>query len=470
MKHHRPLRNALRSLPVLALASAASLGALTVASTAAMTVTQDGSIDQLILRDGRIIQGTIDKETPDTVSIFISVGSIRSASSTEFKKSDILTIVRGAAATPPETTINADDESNILAPTRDQFSADTNLVYHIKLDGWFGRDVNVSPIKQAVEAAKRLQPDYILIEVNNNWSRFGQDFGDDRSRFDEFSIADEIEPLLRQNLETHWEKPPQTVVWVKNAMAGAAFIPFFSPNIYFSSEGRMGGIGDLGDMFQGVGDQVVVDKQRSLRLARAIGMAAANGYDEHIIRAMTWRKYVLYYTLEGGRPVYHTEPVPGAELLTDDGEEDNKDTIEQLARSEGNDVLTLRAETAKKLGISKGTADTIEDVMFHLGILDSYQIESDTSERVLNRWSDAIDRLERDIPRMFQEFQQIQVGGDYNERKRARGQQINILNRIISQVVRYEESLAFSRIGVPPVDQMRVIIENIRLQQMADRP
>jgi hypothetical protein len=461
----------LATAPCLALSAGAAFSVATlIASPAIAAVAQDAT-DQIIFRDGRIVKGIIDSETETSVSIFVMVGSIRGATATVYQKSDILSVVRGAAG---ETTVDSDPGSieadDVLVPTRDAFSPDRKVVYHIKLDGWFGRDVNVTPLKQAVEAARKLEPDYLLIEVNNTWGRFGQDLGDDRNSFDQFGIADEMEPLLRQNLVTHWEKKPEVVVWVKNAMAGAAFIPFFSPNVYFSSNGRMGGIGDLGDLFEGVGDQVVVDKQRSLRLARAIGMAAANQYDENIIRAMTWRKFVLYYTMEGGKPVYHTAATPGAELLTDDGEGSNADNDEQKVRGEGNDVLTLRAEIAQKLGVSKGTADSVEDIMFFLGIVDNYELVADAPERIMDRWSSAIDRLERDIPRMFREFNEINVQGDYNERKRARGQQINMLRKIISQVERYQESLAFSRIGVPPVDQLRVLIERIRLQQLADQP
>ncbi|RMH12540.1 MAG: hypothetical protein D6695_06310, partial [Planctomycetota bacterium] len=413
-------------------------------------------------RDGRIVKGILDEETDETVSIFVVVGTIRSAVPTVFQKSEILSVIRGSGE-----SIEADEPE--VAPQSEQpdesAAADRKLVYHIKLDGWFGRDFNVTPLSQAVDAAKPLGVDYLLIEIDNRWR-----FNEEQGRFDELMIAKNLEPILRQNLQVHWDHPPEVIMWVKNAMGGAAFIPFFSPNIYFASDGRMGGIGDLGDMFEGVGDEVVRDKQKSLRLAWAKSIAIPNGYDERLIEAMTWRSYVLYYTMEGGRPVYHTEPVPGAELLTDDGEGENADTDVQLVRGEGNDVLTLRAELAQKLGVSKGTADSIEDIMFYLGILDNYELIDDKPERILSRWSDTIDRLEREIPKMFREFNEIQVQGDYNERKRARGAQINILKKIIALTERYEESLQWSRIGVPPVDQLRVMIESIRLQQIADRP
>lgn len=456
----------LLALGSLGLVAGASLPATAASWAGASAATAGEELDQIIFRDGRIIRGVIDKETDETVSIYVVVGTIRGAVPTVYNRSEILSIVRGSgeAAAPGGEAPKVE-----RTPDRPKESAGANrkVVYHIKLDGRLGRDFNVTPLQEAVDAAKPLEPDYLLVEVDNLW-RFGESAKE--GHFDEFQIADALEPVLRQNIQNHWEKKPELVVWVKNAMGGAAFIPFFTPNVYFASNGRMGGIGDLGDLFEGVGDEVVRDKQKSLRLARAKGMAIPNGYDPRIVEAMTWRSYTLYYRMEGGKPVYYTEPVPGAELLTDDGEGENEDTMEQRVRGEGNDALTLRTELAQKLGISKGTADTIEDLMWQLGILDNYELVEDKPERIFERWSSAIDRLEVELPKMYREFEEIQVTGDYNQRKRARGAKMNILKKMIREIERYSESLQFSRIGLPPVEQLRVMIEQLRLQQLADRP
>lgn len=424
-------------------------------------------LDQIIFRDGKIVKGVIEKETEETVSLFVVVGTIRGTVATVYQKRDVLSIIRGSG----EKTTASQGETTEIRPavqTPDESAASNKkIVYHIKLDGQLGRDFNVTPLRDAVDAAKSMEPDYLLIEVDNLW-RFGDSAKE--GHFDEFRVADELEPVLRQNIQSHWQKRPQLVVWVKNAMGGAAFIPFFTSNVYFASDGRMGGIGDLGDLFGSMGDEVVRDKQKSLRLARAKGMAIPNGYDERLVEAMTWRSYVLYYTMEGGKPKYHTEPVPGAELLTDSGEGEFEDTMQQRVRGEGNDALSLKAELAQKLGVSKGTADSVEDLMFYLGILDNYELVSDRPERIMKRWSDTIDRLEQEIPALFREFNEINVGGDYDQRKQARGARMNILRKIIQRVERYQESLQWSRIGVPPLDQLRVMMEQIRLQQIADRP
>lgn len=440
----------------------------TMAAPSGAVVRVAEELDQIIFRDGRIIKGVVDKETDDSVSIFVVVGTIRSSVASVYQKSDILSVVRGTGEKTEAGPGKSEDKTEVADPQpRESANSNKKIVYKITLDGYLGRDFNVTPIRDAVDAARALEPDYLLIELDNRWR-----FGDDTriGNFDEFGIADDIEPILRQDIQTHWKKQPQLVMWVKNAMGGTAFIPFFTSNVYFTSDGRMGGIGNLGDLFGTMGDEVVRDKQKSLRLARAKGMAIPNGYDPRVVEAMTWRTYVLYYTMEGGKPVYHTEPVPGAELLTDDGEGDNEDTMEQRVRGEGNDVLTLKAELAQKLGISKGTADTVEDLMYYLGILDNYELVEDKADRIMDRWTDTIDRLEQELPRMYREYDEIQVTGDYNQRKQARGAKMNILKKIIQKVDRYEESLQFTRMAIPSPAQMRITIEQLRLEQAADRP
>lgn len=462
----------MRNATLLAICGAAVIAgnsAPVLAASSAATVRVAEELDQIIFRDGRIIKGIVDKETDDTVSMFVVVGTIRSSVATVYQKSDILSVVHGTGEKTDAKPGKSEDKAEAADPQpRESANSNKKIVYKITLDGYLGRDFNVTPIRDAVDAARPLEPDYLLIELDNRWR-----FGDDTriGNFDEFGIADDIEPILRQDIQTHWKKQPQLVVWVKNAMGGAAFIPFFTPNVYFASDGRMGGIGNLGDLFGSMGDEVVRDKQKSLRLARAKGMAIPNGYDPRIVEAMTWRTYVLYYTMEGGKPVYHTEPVPGAELLTDDGEGENQDTMEQRVRGEGNDVLTLKAELAQKLGVSKGTADTVEDLMYYLGILDNYELVEDKSDRIMDRWTDTIDRLEQELPRMYREYDEIQANaGDYNQRKQARGAKMNILKKILQKVDRYEESLQFTRMAIPSPAEMRVAIERLRLEQAADRP
>ena len=91
----------------------------------------------------------------------------------------------------------------------------------------------------------------------------------------------ELDTMLadRVNLGGEFKTKPRMVAWVNKATGGAAFFPFLFKEIYFTSDGKMGGLGALESMFGGVGDEAVRQKQRSLRLGRAKGLAAKGGHD-----------------------------------------------------------------------------------------------------------------------------------------------------------------------------------------------
>jgi hypothetical protein len=255
-------------------------------------------------------------------------------------------------------------------------------------------------------------------------------------------------------------------------MAGAAFLPFSCRDIYFFSDGKMGGIGHLDKIFDGVGDEVARQKQYSLRLTRAEGLAIAGGYDPRIVRAMAWTEYVLSVRFEGGRPVF-IEGQPerdGDILLANNGRDDaQKDTIEALARGEGKNVLTLKADIALKLGVSKGTADSVSDLMYLLGISRNHEILKTQSDQIMKAWRDGIDNAKRSLRRLARDFEQVQVGGDYRERTAARGRQIRIIEEMQNIIKRYEEAFDPRSIGVPDWNTLNILKEQIKLAQLADR-
>jgi hypothetical protein len=346
----------------------------------------------------------------------------------------------------------------------------------LELTGLFGEDISETPIRDALKDARRHEPDVLLVVMDNDWSLrriagLDIDLPEDVVELDTLDRAADIATIFREEIPRTWDKQPRLVFWVKNAMGGAAILPFVAPEIYFHSEGKMGGIGHLSRMLGGTGDEVVRQKMYSAMLSRVTGLAIAGGYDQRIVRAMTWTEYVLSVRFEGGRPVL-IEGYPegdGDILLADDGKDDRKDTIQALARGEGNDVLTLKPDMALKLGVSKGTADTLQDLMSLLGIARNHQILDGQAARIMKGWRDELDRNKRELRRKWQDFAQIQVGGDYNERRRARGRQISLLEEMQGIIRRYEEAFDPRSLGVQTWEWMNIAKEQIRMQQMADR-
>ncbi len=434
--------------------------------------------DTLIMRNGTVLTGKILSETPS--SLKFSGLSHGIAYESEFQKADILEIKRGALAEAPAAP-SADPGATPKAgdPKPAPPAQDKKIVYLIDLEGKFGEDITQTPLRGAIRDARKQNAEYIIIRLNNDWRAEGdfEDLPDDAAAFDELFRAEDLMPVFMTDLPKEWEgqKPPQVVFLVEQAMGGACFLPMICPTIYFTPEARMGGVGNLTRLFGSTGDELVRQKQYSLRLAHAEGWANVGGYDYRLLGALCRTEDVLSVSFEGGRPVYHARmpETPGELLLTDDGKEINEDNIEALARGEGNDVLTLNAKLAQDLLVSKGTCRNVDEVIDALGIARSADKTYGRSKQIMEGWTESVRQAKKNIIRLLQEFTDIQVAGEYPARTKARGQKIRKIQEVISILERYDESLTGrwrGQNGIPGLDQLLLIIEQLRVQQMADKP
>lgn len=425
------------------------------------SVSQD-ELDKIVLRNGRVIEGEILSETATEVRLNVVVAGI-SAPAT-YKRSDILEIVRAERLELVDEEATPAHED--LGGTTPVISASKNApsVYLIRLEGEFGRDISPTPVRDAVAAAQREQPDFLVVYLNNRWGDHGHELPDDyQTTFDWFSVAERLVPIFTREIELNWEKQPYLVFWVRNAMGGAAFLPFVADEIYFHPQGRMGGVGTLEQMFEGVGDEVVRQKQRSLRLAMAQGLAIAGGYDHRLVTAMARRSYVLSYDIAGN--LYERMPErPGEFVLTDNGEGENRDTMRQLVTGEGNDVLTLRADSAQKLGVSKGTALDVDELLEHMGILRNHVLVDGRSDQILSNWSRNVAQAERQLPRLWEDFNGVQGGGTVREQRQAIGTRIRYLQEMQNLYRRYGEAFNPFSEGVPNITDLELRIEQLRMQ------
>lgn len=354
-------------------------------------------------------------------------------------------------------------------------------VYSFTADGWFGKDISFTPLTEAMDEARSLDADYIIIKVDVDWFQRGdpleQELSDDSGIFDIFGIRP-IRPVFTEEALEVWDEKPQIVFWVKNAMGSAAFLPFLADTMYFHPEGRIGGIRGVYLQFR-TGDEVVKEKLVAASLATAKGMVIASGYEPKLIEAMARGDYTLSYRLEGGRPVYlEREPQSTDEfLLTNNAlDESRQDSIQDLARGRGKNWLTLDEETARVLGVSKGTVSTIDDLLFELGIARNYEMVGD-GDRIMNSWADSIERTEKALDRLWREYSEIQVDADeWSERRRQRGQQRAKLAQMIGLLERYKEAIVPYHIDVfrnfrspeQLISEFRRRLQRLDLEQLAD--
>ncbi|MGQ0627844.1 MAG: hypothetical protein ACT4PL_07060 [Phycisphaerales bacterium] len=373
------------------------------------------------------------------------------------------------AAKPAEAAATAD------APTR---------VYLINLRGELGLDVTVTPFKAALKDARENKADVLVIRIDTAFSfnrKAVEEYRDDQAgqSFNQLETVRELETLFTDAIrdDASWKcntptGKPRLVMWVNKALGGSAFMPWVSPEIYFTSSGLLGGVGDMERMFRS-GDFDPIMKQLSLRLARAKSLAEKGGYDPRLIEAMTWTSFVLSVSYVGGNPVYY-ESEQGDELLTDDGngQAGRADTMEAIMRHQGNDALTLDAAKAYKLRISKGTVDRLEDLAAELDIARNYVEIKGKSDKIFKEWSEKATKAQAEFADLARELQRTPIEGNTpGDRNRGRAKQLSILNKLKDIVRKYRESINPAQLGSPDqIDsQLDLRIEQIKQQMRLDR-
>lgn len=456
------------------LAGGLSLGVAVVAAgalvaPAAAAVSAEASalaLDKLVLRNGKIIEGEILSENSTEVRFNVIVAGI-SAPAT-FKKSQIIEIIRGDADPAPDADDRADspigEDTKSEAPLISA-STDAPRVCVINLKGEFGKAISPTPVREAVQAARKEEPDFLIVHLDTQWiidNHIGQDY--EQEVFDVFFVAQKLEPIFTKEIDREWEKVPHVVFWVGNAMGGAAFLPFMADEIYMEPDGRIGGIGTLEQMFEGRGDEIVRQKQRSLRLARAQGLAIANGYDYRLINALAQRSYVLSFNVDSGEMFERMPESTNEKLLTDDGKDDRIDSMNQLVRGTGNDVLTIKADIARQLGLSSGTASDLNELLELLGILRNHVMIEGKSDRILETWAKNVADAQARVRSLYREFNEVQVGGTPADARRALSTRKSILKRIQGLFRMYGESFDPFGEGIGNITNLETQIEEIDIQ------
>lgn len=441
------MRLALGAVAVGVLAPGAS-GAETAKPAAAEKAAAAKQHDVVTFRNGRVVEGEVLSEDGATVRMRVVVAGI--STETTYNKAEILSITRaerpaapaakdaaakaatpapGSAAPAASATPAPGGATPEATPTP---AADGAKVVLLTLKGQFGLEVSQSPIKRALEDAATLDADAVVVKVDSTQ--------DERVGFNGLFRAEKILPVFEEAIA----KGQRVVFWVKSAQVGAAFLPFVSREIYFMSDGRMGGIGTLQDF--NIGDKRVNEKQISLRLGHAEGVAIAGGYAPELVRAMARADYWLSVKFEGGEPLYKCDLAPptdeekanGWTVLSDNGEGNNKDSESDEVRGTANDVLNLNAEWAQRLRVSKGTADDLDALVFQMGLGTQYTKAEGRGQKILDEWATRVKEARDNFRRTRERVEKMQAKPD-EDPETFIGRRINGLREMRSILATYEE-------------------------------
>ncbi|MCH8270459.1 MAG: hypothetical protein IH985_04510, partial [Planctomycetes bacterium] len=113
-----------------------------------------------------------------------------------------------------------------------------------------------------------------------------------------------------------------------------------------------------------------------------------------------------------------------------------------------------------------------DDLLFELEIHRTYVLIDGRAEDIMKQWRDGMHDYPRSLRRLWIEFEQIAVRGDFNERKKGRGAKMGKLRQIKRLCQKFIEAIDPRQVppeGYPPISQVNLMIEVFKLQQLADQ-
>ncbi|MFI4854884.1 MAG: hypothetical protein ACIAQF_07915 [Phycisphaerales bacterium JB065] len=490
-------KNALLVLTLGAMMTAATPAPLFVPTSAAVMLQDSNDAEQtedlVIFVNGRVVRGDILEETDTTIIMNVRIGSMP-AVKTVYEKDQILEIQRDV----PRETDGQDGDAggsggeagtSAVIPEKntrgEDINEDTTLFYVAKLDGVFERDLTETPLRQLFKDIDETFDDLVEVPSGSGGSKFivdekvrdkhvvvlKIDATTDYQGFDGLFTAERVTPIFKDELQ----KGRRIVFWVDRALGGVAFVPWLSSEMYVTPDSTMGLAGDLDDF--DIGDELVNLKQISLRMGHAEGIVVYGGYGRlgvAIIQAMARGQYWFAVRLTGVEPEFYISvDKPGPEimanpqwiLLSDNGQDEYEDDPD--ATLYGNDTLILRDDILLKLGIADGVASSVEDIAMSMRVFRNYAVlENTQADRILDRWSEEVQRAMINFQRIFAEARQVPVGIGDDALMAALGRQQRLLRQARGILTRYAEVLdqdgnIRAEIDVM-IEQIRARMRNLR--------
>lgn len=382
--------------------------------------------DVIKLRDGSTLSGEIVKEADAYLYIRVKIGSIEQERF--ILKADIIDITRDAIdseaeAQPQEQDQQTQQDDALISSTATRVAFLRTSIMETGADmvGPFLNGTEMSKsVQKWLELPESQQPDVVVLIIDSGGG----------------AVA-EMEAIV-QAIHVEMKEHFRPIAWIKQAYSGAAFTAMNCEEIVFMEDGAMGGnVMWFGNGTAGTGEAF----QEMLEIGREV--SANGGINPLVMWAMQ-----MFMTLS-------------ADINPETGEVTWYDTDQgEFIVSREDEVLTLNAYQAEKFGISKGTADTKQELMDVLGIEEWVEVGQDVNEQYID-FLDGVLTAQNRISEFYRKFS-IALGiaqSPANEREFR--QQIRVARSHISRIrtlARRAPSLQkYGVNGVPAIDNQQPI-------------
>jgi len=399
--------------------------------------------DVLYMNDLRELRGQIISETPSEIVFEFVDRKLNLRSKLTIKKADIAKIVRDIPLATPESapaTGSAGSHTGAASGTASgvaksdetpassygikraaDISEHTKRIYVVPMDGQMGTDVNAEVYEEVVSDIRAQNPDYLIIKLRSRdtedrlYTRWGREeqSANDSEFLDRYR---ELVSLFRDELRDI----PQ-VVWIEDSEGISSVIAMAWPDMYMMPGARLGGLARAAGNFLGVKDDFnTLGKYREAYMAWLKGFAEYGGYDLKLLDAMVRPEFLLSASWKG-RNVDWTLDANGEYLV--DGSEDF--------------TVAFRAKSAEDFGISKGTAETLDDLALLLGVREYVVLDSQAQahfDKYKEDWRRVLDQCQT----LWNDHTQFLGWATGEDTVRYLGRAKDCLEKIVAAIDRYE--------------------------------
>ncbi|MFG0275375.1 MAG: hypothetical protein ACF8QF_09995 [Phycisphaerales bacterium] len=336
------------------------------------------SADRVVMKDGRVFEGTITKETRTSVTIDAVVANIQTTMT--LSKREIESIEKGPApsAAPAPTQTREREPARELrrdrTPTRSRraTSGESARYIVVPIHGVFGEDIAPPGVADAIQFAARRNIDHVVFHIDSpggyTWA------------------ADAIVEAMVEAKDSM-----RLIAYIDDAISASIWVVFGCDEV-FVAPGATIGAAVTYSKDNTTGATEVDQKLNSALAAKIAGMAERTGRSGVIARAMFLPE----------AEAYAVEVAPGEHEIVDR----HPGGREAVTRIDGSDtVLTLTGDEAIKWGLAQ-PAEGIDRIGRALG-LDGWTKHNDYGEAAMRKAGEALARGEGNVPMLYERLKAI---------------------------------------------------------------
>lgn len=402
------------------------------------------SEDIISLDDGRTLRGKIISETDDEIVFELidrdKAGKVRSRAKLTLDKSKVVGIERGIAlkttapapatgpAQPAAKPAADDDAASADEAKPDQGAQTTGestdaslpLIYVVPMKRQMGTDVSPDIYKEVVEDIKTQKPALIVFQMNckdDNELMTEQGVNRDKMGLAMFDEYRELVNLLKDDLRD----VPQ-VMWVNDATGVAAMFAMAWSDLYMTSSARLGGM-DFIIKLTGASswsDKDVRAKMEAAMYGYINGFLEYGKYPVQLGQSMIVPKFMLSASFVG-RDVKWMLDDSGHYVVDDDDEA----------------VVSFNARKAENLGVSDGTIDQLDDLVFLLGFRE-YRTDQGRGQKLVDDYIKSWRRAFDDCKSAYQDYGQFRQWASGPDTIPYLGKAKKCLQQIVAAMRRYK--------------------------------